>query len=156
MHPQPLKSYLISFLTCVSWFIADEDVLDTWFSSGLFPFSIFGWPEEVSYHISCENLKWNFLLGVECYRRRHRSCVTLLGKLASLTERIRNEYQFRLSLTFSRAWTLLLISSLSSHWLLGLCTFIMISCCSFEYCRSSGCASIKWKYHCRRNFSSLM
>lgn len=24
----------------------DEDVLDTWFSSGLFPFSIFGWPEE--------------------------------------------------------------------------------------------------------------
>uniref|UniRef100_A0A5S6QX45 Valine--tRNA ligase n=1 Tax=Trichuris muris TaxID=70415 RepID=A0A5S6QX45_TRIMR len=26
----------------------DEDVLDTWFSSGLFPFSIFGWPEETS------------------------------------------------------------------------------------------------------------
>ncbi|KAJ9589234.1 hypothetical protein L9F63_027980, partial [Diploptera punctata] len=24
----------------------DDDVLDTWFSSGLFPFSIFGWPEE--------------------------------------------------------------------------------------------------------------
>ena len=24
----------------------DEDVLDTWFSSALFPFSIFGWPEE--------------------------------------------------------------------------------------------------------------
>ena len=23
----------------------DEDVLDTWFSSGLFPFSIFGWPD---------------------------------------------------------------------------------------------------------------
>lgn len=23
----------------------DDDVLDTWFSSGLFPFSIFGWPE---------------------------------------------------------------------------------------------------------------
>ena len=23
----------------------DEDVLDTWFSSGLFPFSVFGWPE---------------------------------------------------------------------------------------------------------------
>ena len=22
----------------------DEDVLDTWFSSGLFPFSVFGWP----------------------------------------------------------------------------------------------------------------
>ncbi|KAI4470718.1 valyl-trna synthetase [Holotrichia oblita] len=25
--------------------VQDEDVLDTWFSSGLFPFSIFGWPE---------------------------------------------------------------------------------------------------------------
>ncbi|MGI6250487.1 MAG: valine--tRNA ligase [Anaerolineaceae bacterium] len=24
----------------------DEDVLDTWFSSGLWPFSVFGWPEE--------------------------------------------------------------------------------------------------------------
>lgn len=26
--------------------ILDEDVLDTWFSSGLFPFSSFGWPSE--------------------------------------------------------------------------------------------------------------
>jgi valyl-tRNA synthetase len=26
----------------------DEDVLDTWFSSGLWPFSILGWPEKVS------------------------------------------------------------------------------------------------------------
>jgi len=24
--------------------LQDEDVLDTWFSSGLFPFSVFGWP----------------------------------------------------------------------------------------------------------------
>lgn len=24
----------------------DEDVLDTWFSSGLFPFSVFGWPAQ--------------------------------------------------------------------------------------------------------------
>ena len=24
----------------------DEDVLDTWFSSALFPFSVFGWPEQ--------------------------------------------------------------------------------------------------------------
>lgn len=23
----------------------DPDVLDTWFSSGLFPFSVFGWPD---------------------------------------------------------------------------------------------------------------
>ena len=29
-------------------FILDEDVLDTWFSSGIFPFSIFGWPQQVS------------------------------------------------------------------------------------------------------------
>lgn len=26
----------------------DDDVLDTWFSSGLFPFAIFGWPEETN------------------------------------------------------------------------------------------------------------
>ena len=29
-------------------YLADEDVLDTWFSSALFPFSIFGWPEQVA------------------------------------------------------------------------------------------------------------
>jgi valyl-tRNA synthetase len=26
----------------------DPDVLDTWFSSGLFPFSVFGWPGETA------------------------------------------------------------------------------------------------------------
>jgi len=26
--------------------VQDEDVLDTWFSSGLFPFSVFGWPNQ--------------------------------------------------------------------------------------------------------------
>jgi valyl-tRNA synthetase len=26
----------------------DEDVLDTWFSSGIFPFSVFGWPNETA------------------------------------------------------------------------------------------------------------
>lgn len=26
----------------------DHDVLDTWFSSGLFPFSVFGWPDNTS------------------------------------------------------------------------------------------------------------
>lgn len=26
----------------------DEDVLDTWFSSGLFPFSVFGWPDQTN------------------------------------------------------------------------------------------------------------
>ena len=25
----------------------DEDVLDTWYSAGLLPFSIFGWPNQV-------------------------------------------------------------------------------------------------------------
>ena len=41
--------------------VSDEDVLDTWFSSGLFPFSIFGWPEEVSFPIellSTKQLSW--------------------------------------------------------------------------------------------------
>lgn len=28
--------------------VQDEDVLDTWFSSGLFPFGVFGWPDESS------------------------------------------------------------------------------------------------------------
>ncbi|KAG1902229.1 tRNA synthetases class I-domain-containing protein [Suillus fuscotomentosus] len=29
----------------------DEDVLDTWFSSGLWPFSILGWPEKARYFV---------------------------------------------------------------------------------------------------------
>lgn len=33
----------------------DEDVLDTWFSSGLFTFSIFGWPDNT------EDLQVRFL-----------------------------------------------------------------------------------------------
>lgn len=28
--------------------VRDEDVLDTWFSSGLFPFSVFGWPDQTA------------------------------------------------------------------------------------------------------------
>ena len=31
---------------CGGKFIQDEDTLDTWFSSALWPFSVFGWPEE--------------------------------------------------------------------------------------------------------------
>lgn len=27
--------------------VSDPDVLDTWFSSGLFPFAMLGWPERV-------------------------------------------------------------------------------------------------------------
>lgn len=30
---------------------SDPDVLDTWFSSGLFPFAMLGWPEQVSYFL---------------------------------------------------------------------------------------------------------
>ncbi|KAL7986350.1 hypothetical protein Chor_011516 [Crotalus horridus] len=43
----------------------DEDVLDTWFSSGLFPFSIFGWPNSVS---ECEvkRYAWMSLLFKSC------------------------------------------------------------------------------------------
>jgi len=32
----------------------DEDVLDTWFSSGLWPFSIMGWPDEVRLFIDSQ------------------------------------------------------------------------------------------------------
>lgn len=40
---------LVVHLLCVlSFFDTDEDVLDTWYSSGLLPFSIFGWPNVVS------------------------------------------------------------------------------------------------------------
>jgi valyl-tRNA synthetase len=28
--------------------VQDEDVLDTWFSSGLWPFSTLGWPEQTA------------------------------------------------------------------------------------------------------------
>lgn len=36
----------------------DPDVLDTWFSSALFPFSVFGWPDKVcmpQYRIKKQN-----------------------------------------------------------------------------------------------------
>lgn len=32
--------------SCSRWWWQDVDVLDTWFSSGLFPFSVMGWPEQ--------------------------------------------------------------------------------------------------------------
>ena len=44
----------ISDLSCRG--VSDEDVLDTWFSSGIFPFSIFGWPNEVSRVLVCDTL----------------------------------------------------------------------------------------------------
>uniref|UniRef100_A0A8C6MVE1 valine--tRNA ligase n=1 Tax=Mus spicilegus TaxID=10103 RepID=A0A8C6MVE1_MUSSI len=43
------KAIASCFLAVVCWALGwqrDEDVLDTWFSSGLFPFSIFGWPNQ--------------------------------------------------------------------------------------------------------------
>lgn len=30
------------------WAVQDVDVLDTWFSSGLFPFSVMGWPQQTA------------------------------------------------------------------------------------------------------------
>lgn len=40
----------ISFKTsrhvCIEWDFQDEDVLDTWFSSSLFPISALGWPDD--------------------------------------------------------------------------------------------------------------
>ena len=41
-----------------SSFFSDEDVLDTWFSSALFPFSIFGWPDKVRHCL----WNWNGIL----------------------------------------------------------------------------------------------
>ena len=46
----------------------DEDVLDTWFSSGLFPFSIFGWPDTVS-----------LSLITECGRMEGQGCMARTG-----------------------------------------------------------------------------
>ena len=37
----------------------DDDVLDTWFSSAVFPFSIFGWPDQVIFN---QSLQINLLL----------------------------------------------------------------------------------------------
>jgi valyl-tRNA synthetase len=48
----------------------DEDVLDTWFSSGLFPFSVFGWPDNTEdmegilpYIVAGNWIGYSFLLG---------------------------------------------------------------------------------------------
>lgn len=50
-HPLPLPLLPLSspsvFPLPSSPLCSDEDVLDTWFSSALFPFSIFGWPNQV-------------------------------------------------------------------------------------------------------------
>lgn len=31
--------------------VSDPDVLDTWFSSGLFPFAMLGWPKQVPHFL---------------------------------------------------------------------------------------------------------
>lgn len=48
----------------------DEDVLDTWFSSGLWPWSIMGWPENV---INCD---LNALLAANVGLYRHLTSTT--------------------------------------------------------------------------------
>lgn len=42
----------------------DDDVLDTWYSSGLLPFSIFGWPNKVRFYKCQQNRKLVLLLGM--------------------------------------------------------------------------------------------
>ena len=42
---QLLKIFEVSLTPSKVEVEQDEDVLDTWFSSGLFPFSVFGWPD---------------------------------------------------------------------------------------------------------------
>lgn len=40
----------------------DEDVLDTWFSSALLPFSVLGWPEKVySYSLFIKSISFCFI-----------------------------------------------------------------------------------------------
>lgn len=36
----------LCFNSSLNWHVQDEDVLDTWFSSGLWPFSTMGWPHQ--------------------------------------------------------------------------------------------------------------
>jgi len=43
-----LKTY--ESTSCLS--VSDPDVLDTWFSSGLFPFAMLGWPEQVHFIVN--------------------------------------------------------------------------------------------------------
>lgn len=46
----------------------DEDVLDTWFSSAIFPFSVFGWPEKVSISVKEDkNLKLIMIETIETF-----------------------------------------------------------------------------------------
>ncbi len=61
LHTHALITHAVVLSSCSVYFsiyplasikhlcVSDEDVLDTWFSSGIFPFSIFGWPTEVRY-----------------------------------------------------------------------------------------------------------
>lgn len=64
----------------------DEDVLDTWFSSALFPFSIFGWPEQVGsiFRITakldyldnelCRRMILKYFIPEVCWRQATISC----------------------------------------------------------------------------------
>ncbi len=72
MVVDPRKCPLFAQNAAAVSFKQDEDVLDTWFSSGLWPFSTIGWPEktkELEYfyptNVLCYRLRYNFLLGCE-------------------------------------------------------------------------------------------
>lgn len=46
------KEKAVKLLGCENVIVKqDDDVLDTWFSSGLMPFSVFGWPDQVSSYL---------------------------------------------------------------------------------------------------------
>lgn len=57
----------------------DEDVLDTWFSSGLWPFSIMGWPDKVCLRLA----------SVASNMRRQELTLTLYTRLQTLRNSIR-------------------------------------------------------------------
>lgn len=47
----------------------EEDVLDTWFSSALLPFSSFGWPDKVT--LNNQFLKhFEYVLMLNCFRQK--------------------------------------------------------------------------------------
>ncbi|MFC0283328.1 valine--tRNA ligase [Camelimonas abortus] len=46
LEPAQAEAYAADPASAASFLVRDEDVLDTWFSSGLWPFSTLGWPDD--------------------------------------------------------------------------------------------------------------
>lgn len=68
--------YLLCNNLCCLWFV-DQDVLDTWFSSGIFPFSIFGWPDKVIIRCSLSYLIQSHECNMTHKTIQHTACIHL-------------------------------------------------------------------------------